>query len=263
MESKYCCSLHLLCHPRYFKDIFLHVVNQLPYTPHSAYCFYHEFNRPPGKEMVFDPQHIASQITSREMEGISAVSIYDEAYSVNNTTPFVRLHFSIPRQAENASVQIEWIAFNNLDFLIQENRVIKDFVIENTQLLYCYLSNQTDTFEQSTSPETWFRKNHGKLIIHNGVEFMAAPQMYFGKAFNKIIQAERLLQAGGQYLQGTDIISITLGNLYADPEAYRKQQKQFWKTIQLNRVIKTFIKENTIDAIKEYSRRFELSKKMK
>lgn len=259
MEQKYSCSLTLICKPEYFKETFLRVIDNLNYTPDYVSCFFNEFKRPPSIERLFDKGYLLENISTKEMKGITSISIYDSNYSSTNVTPYVRIKFNVNKEIENSYVSLEWIAFNNFDFLVKNDQVIYKYLSNNNILNYCYICNQIDTYYQSNNPETWFKKNYGKLIRVGGIEFQAAPIMYFGNAFDSIIPKNKLIAAGG-ILLNENIIKFELGNLYSEPKEYRKEQKKYWKSVNLDGIIKSKSSINKIDAFQDYKRRYELYK---
>ena len=94
--------------------------------------------------------------------------------------------------------------------------------------------------------------------------FIAAPVMFFGKEYFSIIPKEILLKVPNSQefiINGQNVISIKLFDLYENPNLHRDSQKRYWKTTSLSLRIKKY-QENVFseDAITQNKKRY---KKMK
>ncbi len=88
-------------------------------------------------------------------------------------------------------------------------------------------------------------ENWGRSIYAGGIDFMAAPNMWFGKVFFEIISKDKLLSfplASQIQSDNTAIVQIKLFDMYVNPvnEENRKQQKEFWKFFDYQNVIDRF-----------------------
>jgi hypothetical protein len=260
MLIRYACKIRLISHPENFKETLRKILDNLTYKPFSVYCFYNEFKRPPDKEIIYNKEFLVDNVSVTEMKGITSMSIYDSDYRPDATTPFVRLRFDVTEKIENSTITIEWVYFENFDFLLKNDQIINDYVSKDNRLIFCYLYNQLDTYEQSNSKESWLKKNWGKVVLRGGMQFQAAPIMYFGKDFESIISLDKL-KVFGERIGQDEIIKIELDSLYLNPEGYRKKQKRFWKQLNLEKVIADYESKTKINLKEMLKRRAELARK--
>lgn len=80
---------------------------------------------------------------------------------------------------------------------------------------------------------------------------MAAPLMWFGEHFYRIIPKQKLLKFRFSSLvniEGNDLVRVKLFDVYDSPaEAHnRKIQREFWKFFNFEKVIAKYKKENEI-----------------
>ena len=104
----------------------------------------------------------------------------------------------------------------------------------------------------------------GKVVMVKSMPFIAAPVMFFGKEYFSIIPKEILLKVPNSQefiINGQDVISIKLFDLYENPNLHRDSQKKYWKITSLSKRIEKY-KEKifSIDAVIQYRARY---KKMK
>lgn len=104
----------------------------------------------------------------------------------------------------------------------------------------------------------------GKLVMVESMPFIAAPVMFFGKEYFSIIPKEILLKVPNSkefIINGQDVISIKLFDLYENPNLHRDSHKKYWKITSLSKRIEKY-KEKifSIDAVIQYRARY---KKMK
>ena len=258
MTEKYSCILRLKTSPKNFEQVLDKVLDSLPYEPNSVYCFFNEFKRPPDKEITFDKDYLLKNVSTEEMKGITSMSIYDTNYKPGQVTPFLRLSFNVAELESDSSISIEWVYFDNLDFLVEKDWIIEHFIDSHTSLSFCYLFNQNDTLEQSKKEESWLKKSWGKRIIHKGIHFQAAPIMYFGNRFEPSLNLNDLTKLGTRYNES--VVKVELGDLNSDPKHYRVNQKRFWTKMKLESVLKEYKEKTKTSFTEVLKRRKELSK---
>lgn len=257
MRDRYSCILSVKTEPSNFKGFLEKVIDNIPYKAHSVDCFYNEFQNPPDQLIPFNKDFLLDNVSIQEMKGITVMSIHDQDYQAKRSTPFIRVKFNPDKKGES-SISVEWIYFDNLNFLITDDRIISLYTGEDICLSFCNFRNQSDTYKQSRKKESWLNKHWGKSIIHKGIHFQAAPIMYFGKCYEPAISNERLLKFGKQL--ENDTIKVELADLYSNPDSYREIQKKFWKTMGLHEVIDDFKSKTNTDFAEVLKRRSELSK---
>lgn len=101
-------------------------------------------------------------------------------------------------------------------------------------------------------------------MMVNSMPFIAAPVMFYGKEYFRIIPKDILLKIPNSQeitIRNQDIVAIKLFGLYENPNLHRDSQKRYWKTTSLSLRIKKY-QENVFseDAITQYKKRY---KKMK
>ena len=94
----------------------------------------------------------------------------------------------------------------------------------------------------------------GRVEKTCGLQFMAAPLIWFGRSFDLIISFEKLTSFKFSTIvsiNGNDVIQIRLFDIYDLPsiEKNRDKQKEFWKFFDLKNVIQKFQKNNEISAV--------------
>ena len=55
------------------------------------------------------------------MKGITSMSIYDANHQPGQVTQFLRLSFNVAELESDSSISIEWVYFDNLDFLVEKD----------------------------------------------------------------------------------------------------------------------------------------------
>src|SRR5690606_2086422 len=141
----------------------------------------------------------------------------------------------------------------------------------NIDLVYLLAYNQNDTYLETTednkntilSSKLFEKKNWGRKVVVNGLTFIAAPLMYFGKAYNKVILMDNIKKdekAKTFRINGSEVIKIEIFPLYKNAKEYRKEQETYWKKINLSKQIERYKKETTIDFTEFLKKRSSLKK---
>lgn len=179
---------------------------------------------------------------------------------------------------------LEWSNVQ-IDFLLNE-KIIRSF-LQSPNLIYCYCYNQYDVSDQSNERVESFIENYpgqpykivknfmdddvidisqhwGRVVTTRGITFMAAPLMWFGEEYFKIIPKESLLKFNGaSVVDDTNIVHIKLFDLYAAPviPENRQRQKDFWQTFDLQKKAEQYEKDRPFDFIAWRKGRAKLKKK--
>ncbi|MBX3256092.1 MAG: hypothetical protein KF862_18290 [Chitinophagaceae bacterium] len=159
------------------------------------------------------------------------------------------------------------------EFLIETNDFVTLLSSENFIYGACY--NMDDAYNESATNIEYIKNVVGKknivttkdqfdnLIVDvsrncgrkeriNGLEFIAAPIMWFGNKFNEFIPWRDILKfSGSEFIktQEGEYVLLKLFDLSDDSslEKNRKRQCQFWEFFNLQEVIKNYEKRTAID----------------
>ncbi|MCZ8297688.1 hypothetical protein [Flavobacterium sp.] len=234
--------------------------------------FHNEFKK--SKERIaYEKEYILKNLSKSEVDGgITSVSLYDNNSTYENTTPFFRFGiFDTTLNEELVNCTFEWVAYQNLDWLIKDEFILNKLLQEDAELVYLIAYNQNDVYTETQdakeniglSSKLFGTKNWGKKEIINGVTFIAAPLMYFGNAYDKVISIEDLKnykRANTIKINESKIIKIEIFPLYSNPKEYRKVQEDYWKKLNLEKQIKNYREATKIDFTEFLKRRSFLNK---
>jgi hypothetical protein len=159
---------------------------------------------------------------------------------------------------------------NNLAFLLESKYIINFLKSEKLVCGSCY--DSSDKFDQSREKIEYFTNpdpknphkvekieevidisNHwGRSVSVCGIQFIAAPIMWFGEKYYGIIPKQKLLEfkyAESIKLPFVDIVSIKMFDLYDSPDKpdNRSKQKEYWIFLDLIRVIEDYKRKNELD----------------
>lgn len=240
------------------------VINILDFEPFRMVISYHEFKKP-REYIKYNYKLLIDELEDTNFSGIVCVTLYDKDYHPDDVTPFFR--FDIGEiKGDNSGIMclFEWISYPNLNHLIYENKAIYS-IFSGQDLAYCHYYNQSDAFYQSKADGN---QNWGKSSEVWGVKFIAAPLMYFGKSYDRIIPLNVVKankNADVITINNVEIIKISLFDLYDDPSkrTNRKKQKSYWKDMSLDYYIEKYERENRLTMEEYLQRRAELKKSMK
>lgn len=142
-------------------------------------------------------------------------------------------------------------------YLCDEAKIV--FLFAYDQFDVRYKCEKTNYIKSLLSPQLRW----GKLVMVKSMPFIAAPVMFFGKEYFSIIPKEILLKVPNSQefiINGQDVISIKLFDLYENPNLHRDSQKILEITSLSKRIEKYKEKIFSIDAVIQYRARY---KKMK
>ncbi|MEP7278843.1 MAG: hypothetical protein ABI813_09390 [Bacteroidota bacterium] len=130
----------------------------------------------------------------------------------------------------------------------QSNDKIDSFIVNYPNQAYKTVKNFMDDDVVDVS-QHW-----GRYVSTRGITFMAAPLMWFGDEYFKIIPKKALLKFTGASLVNHpmfDLVHIKLFHLYDDPskKENREKQKSFWKTFELQKKAEQYEKDRPFDFI--------------
>jgi hypothetical protein len=110
-------------------------------------------------------------------------------------------------------------------------------------------------------------KHWGRSENTCGLEFMAAPLMWFGENFYRIIPKQKLLEfrfASLISIEEVELVHVKLFDIYDSPakELNRAIQKEFWSFFNLEEVVAKYKKENEIvDSLEDIIARAKMKRK--
>lgn len=257
-------------------------LNVLGFTPSYMSIFFNEFEKSLD-DITYDKEYLLKCTRNKPH---FHVTINQQLYSVENreTNNWFKFIVNADSPFGLNTCSLEWSNIQ-LDFLLNE-KIIKSF-LQNPNFIYCYCYNQYDVSHQSNGRVDSFIENYpnqpyrivknfmdddvidisqhwGRFVSTRGITFMAAPLMWFGQEYLKIISKESLLNfTEASVANDTDIVHIKLFDLYADPAIpeNRKRQKDFWQTFDLQKKLEQYEKDRPFDFIAWHKERAALKKK--
>jgi hypothetical protein len=182
-------------------------------------------------------------ILSKEVD--SEIKIAERPYDENRLRPWFRLG-----EIEGNFFPLKW-SNENLDFLIPEK--IKQF-LKVDGFAACYIFDNKDAWEQSTQAKDNGNRDSldypGQFKYVSGMQFMAAPLMWFGSRFFGIIGKAKLLEFAEAQELKTDLVEVNLFNIYDSPQKNenRAKQRSFWSFFDLDKIVARFEEDNNLDA---------------
>jgi hypothetical protein len=257
----------------------------LGFEPKYMNIYFDEFEEPLD-DIAFDEDYLFSLLKRNP----GSITIKSELYDENKTENYFWFRFKLDIDTVHRldTCSLEW-SNDNLDFLLNSGSFQSFFSFES--LIYCYCYDQMDCMQQSdismVNPDfdtPWqtgeitrefilnnavdISEHWGRYVSTRGIRFMAAPLMWFGKEFFKIIPKEELLKFKDASLinhASFDIVYIVLFDLYdtTAKKENRAMQKEFWKFFDLQNKIDRYEKDNPIDALAWLKARVASKKKQK
>lgn len=247
-------------------DFFEKIIKSLDFTPQKMDVYFNEFSNP--KFFIkYNPQ-LPQLLSLAEVDGgITSFSLYDSKYSNESVTPFFRAKILDTTFSNKQVVCIlEWVSYSTLYFN-PDIHFLNKYLCNEVEIVFLFAYNQLDVRTGKTnflkkilnSESRW-----GKRVMVNSMPFIAAPVMFYGKEYFRIIPKDILLKNPNSQeitIRNQDIVAIKLFGLYENPNLHRDSQKRYWKTTSLSLRIKKY-QENVFseDAITQYKKRY---KKMK
>lgn len=270
--EKYYCELVARVNVQGMPKLLSSVIGLLDFEPSKMDVFYNEFKQ--SKDSIhYDEEYILSNLSKSEVDGgITSFSLYDKHYTYENVTPFFRFKLSDSTLSEElVNCTFEWVAYQNLDWLIKDEFILNKLLQEDVELVYLVAYNQNDVYTETQdakeniglSSKLFGTKNWGRKEIVNGITFIAAPLMYFGVAYDKVISIDDLKNykiANTIIINNSEIIKIEIFPLYGNPKEYRKEQEHYWKKLNIEKQIKNYREATKIDFTEFLKRRSSLKK---
>jgi hypothetical protein len=250
-------------------------LKMLGFAPMYMDIFYDEFQFEYKNvdDLVYDEKSLLL-LLKREPASIRIKSQLHDENEIENYYWF-KLGLSADPPAGVDICSLEWSNVR-LDFLFESNFL--NFFISFDSFISGYCYDQIDNINQTNDkiesfkrsyPHTAFKttknflgdnaidisEHWGRYVNVCGIFFIAAPLIWFGQEFYKIIPKENLLKFKYASLikqAAFDMVHIELFNLYDDPshEENRNKQKDFWKFFDLQNKIEQCEKENPIDFVR-------------
>jgi hypothetical protein len=266
--SRYTCELAFTCPPAERAERMRQLIALIDFAPFSMDLHFNEFVTP-RLRVLYTPDALISSLSQTEMDGgVNTFSLYDEHYAPQEPTPFFRAQIGDTITDGRVTVRAEWIAYPDLNWLIRDWHLLKVLALESDDLLYCIAHDQSDVFEESRADEDRTmaqrllgQKNWGRSVAVNGLTFMSAPVMIFGKAYDSIIPTETIRTADGartMQINSQEFVEVSLFGLYEDPAPYRARQKRYWQTVSLSKRVQTYREQTARDVGAWLQRRSDL-----
>lgn len=180
---------------------------------------------------------------------VPGISIRNHIYDEEGDNPWFRFG-----DTEGKFTSLKW-SNTNLEFLLSEKI---EYFLKMDGFTAGYAFDNKDVSEQSRKAKEKKESNYtlypGQDKYVCGMQFMAAPLMWFGKPFFEIINKDKLLEFNKARINEKllpDIVEVELFNIYESPEKMenRISQKNFWSFFDLGKVISKFEEDNSIDAV--------------
>ncbi|MCO5249769.1 MAG: hypothetical protein M9887_12570 [Chitinophagales bacterium] len=259
---------------KYSDENLLFILNEalknLGFTPNYYSIFYNQFKKPKSDIPYNEKEIIRLFNKSQKLENVKIFEqLYDEDI-ITDKSKWFQLSLNIESEKEfqetiGNSFLLEWSNFD-LDFLLESN-FFKN-VINDKNLIYCYIYNQDDLMEQSNTIYNQFEeKPSGKKLVKNqygdieidvtenwgryekirSVNFLAGSKMYFGQGFNPICNIKTMQKFKYSKPQINSIL-IEIYPIDKNPNQYREIQKDYWKFINESKI--KYDKANQLDFTK-------------
>lgn len=283
--KNYTCTILYKCDiEKKLLDLLSKALKMLGFEPKKMTVIFDEFSKS-FDEIEFNKDYLFALLKKNP----STISIKNKSFDENNKDGIQGLSVKITTN-ERFSLEtcsITW-SNENLDFLIKSDQF--DSFLNNEDLIYCYCYDQNDCYSQSrtgrinpnfstslvvagTTKEFMLHdidisKNFGRVVNVRGMSFVAAPLMWYGEGFYKIISKEELLRFSCSTIikySLTDLVYIKLFELYEDPSKIENRHKQgeFWEFFNLQKKIKSYEYNNPIDVVAWLKARADTKKKRK
>lgn len=258
----FCISLRI----NFLSVFFERIINSLDFTPNKMDIYYNEFSTP--KFFIKYNPKLLQLLSLAEVDGgITSFNLYDNKYSNENVTPFFRAKILDTTFSNNQVICIlEWVSYSTLYFN-PDIHFLNKYLCNEVKIVFLFAYNQLDVRTGKTNflkKILNYESRWGKRVMVNSMPFIAAPVMFYGKEYFRIISKDILLKIPNSQeitIKNQDIVAIKLFGLYENPNLHRDSQKRYWKTTSLSLRIKKY-QENVFseDAITQYKKRY---KKMK
>lgn len=247
-------------------------LNVFGFTPNVMYV--------DSEELSADVTYSEDMLISLLNKDFSKIHILNKEYDESEDYYW----FRITNHKDYNILQLEWQNIN-IDFLLNSHSLT--MFLSNPNFICGNCCDNGDRFEQSKEEHEYFintdpknpyeiekivekydlSTHWGRSVKTCGLEFMAAPLMWFGEHFYRIIPKQKLLEFSFSSLMNIDdveLVNVKLFDIYDSPskEHNRKKQKEFWEFFNLENVIAKYKKENEIvDSLEDIIARARKRKK--
>jgi hypothetical protein len=211
-------------------------ITSLGFEPHYMSVYFTDM-KTSLDDISFDCDRLFNLLKGKSGTVTINHQLYDEEKGETNNWFRLKLVVNSPFGLDTCS--FEW-SNTNLNFLLNGNK-IKDS-LTTPKMIYAYCYDQDDNMNQSDEDMGDISNNWGRYVDAKGFIFMAAPLMWFGDEYFKIISKDELLKFDDASLISYsyfDLVHVKLFELYDDPEKpeNRAKQESFWKSFDLqNRI---------------------------
>lgn len=198
------------------------------------------------ENVEYNKESILSTVKGKEYLGIK-IDSEANAYSDRIWFRFEKIEgnfFSLIWSNRN----FDFLLSNSISEFLQTKGFTAGYLFDNGDVY-----DQTDLAQKNNNPSVVLP---GRSIYHWGFQFMAAPLMWFGEPFFKLIAENKLLSFSGAttvfpHNKNSRISHIKLFDPYESPATTpnRTKQMEFWKYFDLERIAFDYDKNNFIDPI--------------
>ena len=265
--------------------LFTTALKLLGFEPKYMTIFFDEFEKSLD-DIVYNEEYLFKLLRKRPGTITIKSQLYDE--DTRETNHWFRFGLSIDSPFGLDTCSLEW-SNTSLNFLVESDKFI--IFLNSQNLIYAYCYDQYDCMNESNNridsfireyPNRPYKlaKDHldddvidisehwGRYVSTRGITFLAAPLMWFGEEYFKIIPKEALLKFKGASIinyPSFNLVHIKLFELYDDPAKTdnRQRQKDFWKTLDLQKKAEQYEKDRPFDFIAWYKERATAKKKKK
>lgn len=243
MDVQYICELYFDKHKSNWQELLKVSLQSLGFIP-KIMSIYVTMDKM-FEEIPYDEDFLFSVLSEGDEPGIT---IKQHIYNEGEENLWFRLG-----DTEGKFVSLKW-SNTNLNFLLAEN-IVPFLKMNGFTAGYAY--DNKDISEQSREAKEKGELDYtiypGQYKYVCGMQFMAAPLMWFGKPFFEIISKDKLLSFDKAHIKEQlmpDLIEVKLFDIYQSSEKAenRINQKSFWSFFDLGRIISKFEEDNNIDA---------------
>ena len=229
MNSNYLCTLYFDKSSVQLKDLLKTSQKMLGFSPELMTIY---ISTDKMFENISYDENFLLRILS---ENPLSIKLMNQSYNIESDNLWFRI------KTEGDFISASW-SNKNLNFLLT-NDIYQFFRLPGFVAGYAY--NNDDVFYQTNDAKTALKDNYpGRSKFTCGMQFMAAPIMWFGDSFFKNISKSKLLEfkKTSEIIPG--ILEIKLFDLYESPQndENRSIQKYYWSFFDLESVIANFEK---------------------
>ena len=283
--KRYACSILYQYNEKEVGVLLKSALDKLGFYPKFMDIYFNEM-KDSFDDIPYDSNYLR-KILKRDSGTITIKSqLYDDGKRETNN--WFRIGFNIDSPFGLDTCLFEW-SNADLDFLLSDDRF--DFFLCSPNLMYCYVYDQYDCMNQSNERIDSYIINYpgraynvvknfmnvdvvdvsqhwGRYISTRGITFMAAPLMWFGNEYFKIVPKDVLLKFNGASIvscSSFDLVRVRLFDLYdgAEKEENRLRQEEFWRQLDLQKKAEQYEKDRPFDFLARHKERAIAMKKRK